>query len=146
MVTVVSILTNYLLEKGTTMIQGFETQTAQLTDYESSVLLPVFVKCLNRHVGKGAAITNKKMREGLEAQGYDVGDDARVRKIINHIRNNVLVECLIASSKGYYVTTNKREMREYIDGLKKRSDAILAIAEALTDQMERMQDGPKTCS
>lgn len=132
------MFTDYLLVNTTTMIQGFETQTAQLTDYESTVLLPVFVKCLTRHVGKGAAITNKKMREGLEAQGYEVGDDARVRKIINHIRNNMLVECLIASSRGYYVTTSKREMREYIEGLKKRSDAILVIAEALERQMERM--------
>ena len=128
------------------MIQGFETQTAPLTDYESSVLVPVFVKCLTRHVGKGAAITNKKMRDGLEAQGYDVGDDARVRKIIRYIRDNMLVECLIASSRGYYVTTNKREMREYIDGLRQRSDSILAIAEALTDQMERMQEGSQIYS
>ena len=120
------------------MADCFEKETAPLTEYEEQTLLPIMVKCLNRHRGKEHAISNRKMMEGLEGCGYIVGGSARIRKLINHIRINGLVECLMATSNGYYITEDPWEMKRYIESLQGREDAICAVREALQGQLETM--------
>ena len=120
------------------MLETFEQQTKPLDEYESGTLLPIMVKCLSRHVGKSAVITNTKMRERLSLFGYDVGG-ARIRKLINHIRLHGLVECLIATGRGYYVTRSVAELEKYIKSLRGRVEAIQAIIEALLKQLEKLK-------
>ena len=84
------------------MIKGFENETAPLSDYEQS-LLPLFIQGFTTKLGKKNAITNKQICSRMKAIGHDV-NDTRIRKIINHIRNNNLVSVLLASSKGYWVS------------------------------------------
>ena len=112
------------------MIVGFEEITEPLTEYEQDVLLPVFVRCLATKVGRESAITNAKMVEGMKGAGFKV-DGPRVRKIINHIRDNALVPCLVATSKGYYVATTDFELAEYEESLKGRIGAINSILESI---------------
>lgn len=115
------------------MIVGFEEITEPLTDYEQTVLLPVFVRCLSTKIGKQNAITNAKMVAAMracEAPKFKI-DEIRVRKIINHIRDYALVPCLIATSKGYYVATTDFELQEYEESLKGRIDAINQILESI---------------
>ena len=71
--------------------------------------------------------------------GYQICD-ARVRKIINHIRINSLVEGLIATGKGYYVAQNENEMKTYIASVKSREEAIQAMRMAMEEQLERMMN------
>lgn len=120
------------------MVDCFERETAPLTEYEEQTLLPIMVKCLNKHRGKEQAISNGKMMEGLENCGYSVGGSARIRKLINHIRINGLVDCLMASSSGYYITDDPWEMKRYIESLQGREDAICAVKEAMQEQMNRL--------
>lgn len=120
------------------MINGFEKQTEKLTDYEKEVLLPVMVKCLERKVGKENAVTNAYMCVRMNAKGYEIGE-ARVRKIINHIRTNNLVPRLMASSCGYYVTNDENELKSYIASLKGREDAIRAMRNAVEEQLEELR-------
>ena len=112
------------------MIVGFEEISEPLTDYEQSTLLPVFVRCLSTKVGRDKAITNAKMIEGMKAFGFKV-DGPRVRKIINHIRDNALVPCLVATSKGYYVATTDFDLAEYEESLKGRIDAMTQILDSI---------------
>ena len=120
------------------MVDCFEKETAPLTEYEEQTLLQIMVKCLNRHRGKEQAISNRKMIEGLESCGYVVGGSARIRKLINHIRINGLVECLMATNNGYYITDDPWEMKRYIESLQGREDAICAVKEAMTKQLDAM--------
>lgn len=120
------------------MVDCFEKETAPLTEYEEQTLLPIMVKCLNRHRGKEQAISNRKMMEGLEGCGYVVGGSARIRKLINHIRINGLVECLMATSSGYYIADDPWEMKRYIESLQGREDAICAVKEAMQEQLNGM--------
>ena len=120
------------------MIEGFETQTKKLNDYEKNVLLPIMVKCLKRKVGKENAITNAVMCEKMNERGYKISE-ARVRKIINHIRTNFLVPRLKASSCGYYVTNDEKDLKDYIASLKGREDAIRAMRHAVEEQLEELQ-------
>ena len=122
------------------MIDCFEKETAPLTEYEEQTLLPIMVKCLNRHKGKEQAISNRRMMEGLESSGYVVGGSARIRKLINHIRINGLVDCLMASNSGYYITEDPWEMQRYIESLQGREDAICAVKEAMQEQLMRMNE------
>ena len=120
------------------MIEGFTKQTEKLSDYEKEVLLPTMVKCLKRKVGKENAVTNAYMCDRMNEKGYEIGE-ARVRKIINHIRTNNLVPRLMASSCGYYVTNDKNELKSYIASLKGREDAIRAMRNAVEEQLEELQ-------
>lgn len=129
------------------MIATFETHTKPLNEYEREKLLPIMVKCLARHIGKNRAISNSQMCAKMAVYGYQIGE-TRVRKLINHIRNNCLVERLIASGKGYYVTESTEEMETYIKSVKNREDAIRAMRMSMEEQLSKMRpiknnsDGP----
>ena len=120
------------------MITTFETQTKPLNEYERETLLPIMVRCLAKHIGKSCAISNAQMCEKMALYGYHIGE-VRVRKIINHIRNNGLVECLIATGKGYYVTESIQEMETYIESVKNREGAIRAMRLSMEEQLLKMK-------
>ena len=120
------------------MITLFETQTKPLTEYEKDILLPIMAKCLARHIGKNRAISNSQMCAKMAVCGYKIGE-TRVRKLINHIRNNCLVERLIASGKGYYVTESIQEMETYIESVKNREDAIRTMRLSMEEQLSKMK-------
>ena len=125
------------------MITGFEEQTEPLTDQEREVFLPPIIKGLRVKVGKEKAVTNKDIVRGLKANCDIKIGEARVRKMINYIRNNDIIPCLIATSKGYYIAETKDEMLDYIDSLYGRVDAIEADALSMKRQMlARWSDDP----
>ena len=131
--------------KKTTMITGFEEQTEPLTEQEREVFLPPIIKGLRVKVGKQKAVTNKDIVRGLKANLDIKISEARVRKMINHIRNNDIIPCLIATSKGYYIAETKDEMLDYIDSLYGRVEAIEADALSMKRQMlARWPDDPST--
>lgn len=119
------------------MIDGFLDETKPLTDYEEQTLLPVMVKSLQHHIGIDAAISNRAMCEALEGKGYSTSE-TRIRKVINYIRVNGLVDCLVACSKGYYVASTRSEVQSHISSLRGREEAIRAVRNALENQMEGM--------
>ena len=130
------------------MITLFETQTKPLTEYEKDTLLPIMVKCLAKHIGKSRAISNAQMCAKMSIYGYQIGETV-VRKLINHIRNNGLVERLVASGKGYYVAESIKEMEAYIESVKNREEAIRAMRMSMEEQLLKMKptdnylDGPQ---
>ena len=115
----------------------FEPETSKLSEYEMDELMPVMVKCLQNKVGKENAVTNCYMVEKMQEHGYKISE-ARVRKIINYVRTNGIIQCLIASNKGYYITKDKSEMRDYCHSLFQRQEAIEEVRLALESQMEKM--------
>jgi hypothetical protein len=116
------------------MITGFQTQTEPLTDYEQNILLPVICRGLVTKVGEAHAITNTAITRAMKGAGYQL-TEARLRKIINHIRVNGLLHWLIATSKGYYIATSRKEMEDYIDSLRGREQAIRAVRESMEKQL-----------
>ena len=124
------------------MITGFDKETAPLTDYERDTILPVVCSILKTRFGCRASITSKRMITLLD--GYKLSD-ARVRKIVNHIRNNDLVPCLIANSDGYYVAQSNEEMMTYEESLLGREEAIRAVRQAMERQRKSVYgDGQLT--
>lgn len=120
------------------MLPGFEEQTKPLTDYEADVLLPLMVQSLARRVGEKNAITNKLMREGFKKKEHKVGD-ARIRKLIHHIRIHSLVPFLMASSKGYWVEEDNARYVEWIKSLHGRVRSIQKVANAAIKDLSAEQ-------
>lgn len=116
------------------MLNGFTPQTEPLTDYERDTLLPVICRGLSTKIGEKRAITNKSITKAMVSAGY-VLNEARVRKIINHIRTHGMVKWLIATSKGYYIATRAEDVEKYIDSLRGREGAIRAVREAMEQQL-----------
>ncbi len=118
------------------MIDGFVKYTAPLDEYEEEVLIPIMVKCLEKHIGKENAITNTEMRCKLAEHGYGNINEVRVRKIISHIRQEGLVPCLVGTGRGYHVATSVREMNEYVESLNSRIDAMIEVRNAMMLQRD----------
>jgi len=110
------------------MINNFDKETAPLTEEEIRAASIIARKiCLN--IGVEKAVTSEKIIEAMARQNIKL-TGARVRKIINHIRRTRLVDNLVASSKGYYVENDQVKLREYVDGLLQRAEAIKVVAES----------------
>lgn len=114
------------------MIKGFDRETQPLTEYELGVLLPLLIEGLQTKLGRENAVTNKHIVNALKG-AYKL-NEARVRKIINHIRTNDLVPGLIATSEGYFIATTEAELLEYEESLKGREDAIREVRLSIARQ------------
>lgn len=114
------------------MIRNFYRETDCLSKYEEEHVLPKIVSILEQCKGKCNALTNRMiiMRYGIAGGEME----ARVRKVINYIRNKSIIPCLIASSKGYYIATDAKEITDYEDSLKGRESAIRRIRMSLHKQ------------
>lgn len=119
------------------MINGFSEQTEPLTEYEEQTLLPQLVRGLRTKIGKSMSVTNKAIIEGMKKNlGLSISD-ARVRKLINHIRTKDLVPCLIATSNGYYIAETEQELKEYEESLLGREEAIRNVRLSIQRQRNR---------
>lgn len=116
------------------MIKGFDKETQPLTEYEKETLLPVLIKGLQARTGKEKAVTNKQIIAALKPE-YIISE-ARVRKLINHIRINDLIPALIATSGGYYIAKSEKELIDYEESLKAREDAIRTVRLSIARQRE----------
>lgn len=112
------------------MINGFDIETAPLSDSEKEAV-PSVVTFLMKANGSSRAVLNQQIVRAFPELRLS---SARVRKIINHIRQNNLVPCLIASSKGYYVAESERELLDYEDSLRGRELAIRGVRESIEKQ------------
>lgn len=121
------------------MLEGFNEHTEPLTDYERNILLPVIAKCLSLRVGAKRAVRNKEIVSAMRKAHYELSE-ARLRKIINHIRCCGYVKCLVATSKGYYVATSPAEMESYITSLGGREGAIRTVREAMERQLDEWRE------
>ena len=117
------------------MINGFEKETEDLSEYELTELLPILLKHLPRKIGIENAITGAAIRKGIRLNlDYIIGG-ARLRKLINYIRKNDLIPHLVASSKGYYVACSNTEIERFIESLKQRETAIRVVRIAMQRQL-----------
>ena len=118
------------------MIKNFTEETEPLTEYEEQQLMPPIVRGLMTKRGKNNAVTNNAIIDGLRRNLNLRITSARVRKIINHIRINDIVPCLIATSNGYYIADTEAELREYEESLLGRESAIRQVRLSIARQRQ----------
>jgi len=117
------------------MIRGFEEQTHDLTPEEIKSM--GIIKIWLCSTTSKNPITNKTIRKRLKGFKIEIAD-SRIRKIINHLRITGKISLLLASSKGYYVSSDPSEIKEYIISLEERIGAISGVREAITSQFENL--------
>lgn len=111
------------------MIIETPREALALTESEKNIAVDI-ANVLKMHIGKGKALTNKDIRFL-----FPVGLSERViQKMINHIRNNDLAPCLIASSCGYYIAENEAELIEYEKSLANRINELVKVLDKISEQ------------
>lgn len=125
------------------MITNFDSHTQELNEYEEKTLQPIVIRGLSTKLGKSSAITNKKICATLTEKGYEISD-TRLRKIIHNIRANDLVPLLIATSKGYYVSSDEKEIRDYVQSLSERINSINFIKQSIQRQWRNKPNANQT--
>ena len=117
---------------------NYDSETSKLNDYELDKVVPILARCLINKVGREKATTNSYMVKKLKECGYDV-NDIRIRKCINYMRTRDVIERLIASHYGYYVTNDAEELAQYCGTLRQREEAIANVRMAMEAQLERLK-------
>lgn len=120
------------------MITGFEIETAPLNDIEMDAAGLIAHYMQQGHIGIERAVTGQTIAEGMarnyakfrDTKGRPYLTGARIRKIMNYIRM-YKYPFILASSKGYYISTDKSEIEEYAASLRARAKAIEAVANRL---------------
>lgn len=122
------------------MITNFEELTYDVTEEEKRVAQLISKSIQKNHVGKDKAITSReiivKLANASNPEHRISMGDARLRKIINYIRQSGMCPCLIATSKGYYVSNDREEIGKYIKSLDERVNEIAKIRDVMIKQME----------
>jgi predicted GTPase len=119
------------------MITNFFAETHELNSYETDVLQPIIIKGLSKKIGKENSVTNQYICDVLKEKGYKL-NNARLRKIIHNIRAKDLIPCLIATSKGYYVSDDPQEIQSYIKSLRERINSISFIEASMKRQLNKI--------
>lgn len=119
------------------MKKALKTKTRPLTNYEQNVLLPILMKGLKQKNGKKNAVTSRQIALRLRSHGLRINQRV-VATLINYIRTNDLIEGLMASSFGYYITSNEQEYIDYEDTLLGREMAIRDVRMSIRRQRKRI--------
>lgn len=118
------------------MITNFEEITCDLTDDEKKIV-PHLIAGFKTHT-KANPITAPNIIAQYNKYIYGDGlhlnlkklSQPRLRKLCNYIRTNSMLP-LIATSEGYFVSTDREEIKRQVRSLRERSEAILNSASGL---------------
>jgi hypothetical protein len=125
------------------MVKGFPNETRPLNEQELR-MADWLADILRGRVGATNAATGRQLVEALFATtGEAVNDGARLRAIVHYIRSNRKVKHLIATSRGYYVSSDPDEIARYIESLMERARSILVIAHLMKSDFYRDFGGQK---
>jgi len=117
----------------------FEEYTHDLTEIEINEIAPLLLWKIEKQCqGKENAITGGKMMHDLIQKEYKT-DCIRIRKMIAHIQINNYICCLMASSKGYYISSDIEELETYLNSLKGREYKIRLKRLAIEKQVEQFK-------
>lgn len=100
-----------------------KTNTKKTTKTLKSQMVQIVAKTLQSKRGANQSISNSEIQTILHSQGF-MASDGTVRGIIRTIRMENKVSNLIANHRGYYVSSSKTELWNYLDQLKGKAQKI----------------------
>lgn len=106
-----------------------------LNTHEKNILLPLVVQIMEHRDTKEKVFSNGKIRNVLKEFGEDISD-AQIRKLVFNIRNNGIIELLIANQDGYFVSNNIDDIRAWIARHKGKISAMTKTLESIESQFE----------
>lgn len=106
-----------------------------LTVHEKDVLLPLVIQVMEHRDSKQKVFSNSQIRKILKEMGHEI-TDSQIRKLIFNIRNNGLIELLIANHDGYFISNNIGDIRYWIS----RQRGIILAMEKTLHSIEKQFD------
>lgn len=116
---------------------SFSKTERSLSVYEQNVLLPILVKGLEMKKGKANAATGKQIVHGLRSYGLKI-TDRELSRVINYIRINDLINGLMASNVGYYISNSEEELMDYENSLLIRETSLKKLRKSIEKQRQKM--------
>lgn len=115
------------------MVTNFEQHTKDLTPADIP-FLEVLIRGFKTKTPDNP-IKEKEIIQKINSQLDELGlkrklTGARLRKIVNHIRVNSMLP-LIATSRGYYCSTDRIEIEKQILSMHERANSIINAAKGL---------------
>ena len=108
-----------------------------LSNYDLNVLLPILMKGLEAKKGAANAVAGKQIIEVLRSHGLKINTRS-MAGLINYIRTNDLIEGLMASQAGYYVSNNEYELANYEARLLGREVSLRNVRLSMQRQRRKM--------
>lgn len=126
------------------MVTNFEEYTAPLTEDEKKLLVVIMAGLERRGIKN--PIVSRDIMAGVNCRLGEYGvkrklTEARLRKIVNHIRANSL-QPLMGTTRGYYLSDDPTEIRRQIQSLRDRMNAIDHAAKGLEEFLKPKQPAP----
>ncbi|MFZ1786728.1 MAG: hypothetical protein WAT92_00390 [Saprospiraceae bacterium] len=120
------------------MITNFESITYELTEDEMKHVngLILALKLRTKETAIKSPEIVKSMNIFAERHNICRMTDARLRKCINYIRSNSILP-VIATSRGYYVSYDIKELSDQIKSLTERANSILDCVFGLNKILNR---------
>lgn len=120
---------NFQNNKKSKMITNFVKETEELTTEEKELALYIAIYLKARR--KQNPVTSNEIIIGVKRMKGITLSGARLRKVVRWIRLSGEIVHLMATSKGYYVCTDKEEWDTYIQSLEERWESIKYLADAM---------------
>lgn len=125
----------------------FKASFGELSSHETNVLLPLVLQMLSHRNTKQKVFSNTKIRKVLKEFGEDI-TDSQIRKIVFHIRNNGLLQLLIANNEGYFISYNRADIEKWIEMQRGKIETMTmtlrAIEAQLAENVRAMVDGEES--
>jgi hypothetical protein len=120
---------------------------AALSNHEKNVLLPLVLNMLQHRKDKELVFSNTKIRKVLKEFGQDILD-SQIRKLVFYIRNNDLLDLLIANNDGYYIATNIQDIEKWLEMQRGKiaamHESLSAIQRQMTKHKQALIEGGET--
>lgn len=110
------------------MLKNFEDNTHNLSAEELQIAQSV-KHGLKKYIGKSNAKSGTTICSAYTMHTKHKLNGVRLRKIINHLRNQG--EPICSSSKGYYYPGNKKELLDTIKSISQRIESQLQVINQL---------------
>ena len=124
-----------------------KTIFGELSAHEREVLMPLVMQMLSHRNTKQKVFSNTKIRKVLKEFGEEI-NDSQIRKIVFHIRNNDLINLLIANNEGYFVSYNRADVEKWVQMQEGKISAmqstLFSIKRQLDANVKAMVDGEPT--
>ena len=119
----------------------------ELSVHEREVLMPLVMQMLSHRNTKQKVFSNTKIRKVLKEFGEDI-NDSQIRKIVFYVRNNDLINLLIANNEGYFVSYNRADVEKWIQMQEGKISAmqstLFSVKRQLLNNVKAMVEGEAT--
>lgn len=118
------------------MITGFEEYTDELSALERDHIMEILKDALLL-TDKERPLNNHELKRIVQTTELNTSAP-RIRHMIHVLRVTDAIPCLVANSKGYYITKDRQELENYKQSLDDRLRSIYNVRRSIKRQLKAL--------